>query len=199
MKNYYLLFIGLLLFAFSCQDKQQLIEKDAETGSQVNLKAYIEAFNHYNGDEFLPADLKCNGKPVTKTLIIHDASGTMGVTINEEYCSDYTPSLQFFVEGEGHATHLGLFSVLNLACVDIYSNFLTPVYGFLTAANGDEVHTQMGFPYPDVNNPPNMYYPYTIIGGTGRFDGATGNILMYGIVDYNFGTWEFTGEGEITY
>ncbi len=59
----------------------------------------------------------------------------------------------------------------------------------------------MGMPYPDLDNPPNFYYPYDIIGGSegGRFENATGYINMYGIVDYIEGIWTLTGEGEITY
>jgi hypothetical protein len=80
-------------------------------------------------------------------------------------------------------------------------NFLSPVLGFITAANGDVIYTELGAPYPDLANPPNLFYPYKIIGGSsgGRFDGAEGYITMYGIVDYVTGTWMLRGEGEITY
>ena len=105
------------------------------------------------------------------------------------------------IEGGGTATHIGQYQVENLACVTPAGEFLSPVLGYITAANGDVIHTQMGMPYPDLDNPPNFYYPYDIIGGSegGRFENATGYINMYGIVDYIEGIWTLIGEGEITY
>ncbi len=81
----------------------------------------------------------------------------------------------------------------------MYGNFMSPVYGFITAACGSEIHTQMGIPYPDLDNPPNLFYPYTIIGGKEKYKDASGYFLMYGYTDPATGLWSFTGEGEITY
>ena len=78
--------------------------------------------------------------------------------------------------------------------------------GIMTAANGDELHTNI--PYPEDGSiwKENgvTYYEYTIMGGTGRFEGASGTILMWGIGtpdpdDPFTGTWEMEGEGTITY
>jgi hypothetical protein len=103
------------------------------------------------------------------------------------------------IEGSGIATHLGLYTVRNLACIDQYGGYASPVYGFITAACGSEIHTMMDSAYPDEENPPNWYYHYTIIGGTKKYQGASGYFLMYGFIDDMTGTWSLTGEGRITY
>jgi hypothetical protein len=156
---------------------------------------------------YVPADLpvivskSLNSMAVTKTIVFQPSTGTFGVIANPGYCSDFNPPLQMVIEGGGIASHIGRYSVENLACVDMNGNFLSPVLGFITAANGDVIFTQMGAPYPDLDNAPNFFYPYTVIGGStgGRFEDATGSITMYGVVDYVTGTWMLSGEGEITY
>jgi hypothetical protein len=193
MKVYVLLLIGVILAATAC-------ERDPAVSDQItSLERYTEAFNHYQPDITLPEVSRNQGRDVTRTIVFQWSSGIVYVVPNPDYCGDFSPPLQIVADGSGIASHLGLLSVINLACVDELGNFISPVYGFMTAANGDEIHSQMGAPYPDLDNPPNFYYPYTIIGGTGRFEGASGNVTMYGITDFVEGVWDLTGEGEITY
>jgi hypothetical protein len=198
MKNFIVFVIGALFIAFSCQ-------KNSVEGTvydeDVVLEKSIFNFNHNRvGDMSIPDAKKPNGKAVTKTIIFHNSSGYGSVIVNPEECGDFSPPLQLIIDGGGTATHLGLYTVINKVCIDIDGNFLSPVLGFMTAANGDEIHSIMGNPYPDMDNPPNVYFPYTIIGGTGRFDGASGHIDMYGIAKLEppF-DWHLTGIGEITY
>lgn len=200
MKKYLFLLMGVIFLASSCQDDRRSGDNSLGYNEDELLKLCINSFNHYAAEEWtLPATVKSNGNPVTKTIIFQNSSGTAAIVPNQGYCGAFTPPLQFVIEGSGIATHIGLFTVSNLACVDVSGNFLSPLYGFITAANGDEIHTQMGMPYPDLDNPPNIFYPYTIIGGTGRFENATGELLMHGISDFVTMTWSLTGEGEITY
>ena len=200
MKKSFLFLLGVMFFASSCQDENMVIEESAVEENGVVLEPYILAFNQYEADEMdIPPSFKSGKKKLTKTIVFKRSSGTFMVVQNLDYCGGFTPSLQVLIEGSGIATHLGLITVVNLACVNQYSQFLTPVYGFITAASGSEIHTQMGTPYPDLDNPPNIYYPYTIIGGTEKYSDASGYFLMYGFTDYTTGLWNFTGEGEITY
>jgi hypothetical protein len=70
------------------------------------------------------------------------------------------------VDGEGEATHLGHFTVTAHVVAD-------PVTGswMLTAANGDVLFvTFVGFGIDETHGGGDM----TIVGGTGRFQGATG-------------------------
>ena len=93
------------------------------------------------------------------------------------------------VQGSGHASHLGAFTVINYLC---YEN---PgiTRGLLTAANGDQIHTMVTGP------PVDGVYNYAILGGTGRFEEATGYIDMWGDIDLVAETFDLEGLGEITY
>ena len=82
---------------------------------------------------------------------------------------------------------------------DYFGNFDSPVYGFITAACGSEIHAMMGAPTPDMDNPPYLFYPYMIIGGTDKYENASGYFIMYGIIDYMTGEWSLTGKGQISY
>jgi hypothetical protein len=201
MKNYFLILLGLLFMTVSCQDEAVISDDNLSPSNEALLVQCLDNFNHYQADLWVTLPKRGhNGNAVTKKIVFHPSSGTFGVIPNLDACGDF-PHLQMFIEGGGTATHLGAYSVVNLACVDESGAFLSPVLGFITAANGDVIHTQMGIPYPDLDNPPNFYYPYTIIGGSegGRFESATGYVMMYGIVDYETATWNLIGEGEITY
>jgi len=74
------------------------------------------------------------------------------------------------VQGEGQATHLGHFTVT----ADVAVNVVTGIpHGSwtLTAANGDQLFLDMGGHGIDAFH---GFGTFTVIGGTGRFQGATG-------------------------
>jgi hypothetical protein len=79
------------------------------------------------------------------------------------------------------------------------------VEGQLAAANGDLLF-YTGEDVLDVFNLITGSGPtgtitgvWTVTGGTGRFEGATGSFAIAGPVDFNTMTFHFTGEGTITY
>ena len=83
------------------------------------------------------------------------------------------PFVTTSVVGEGEATHLGRFTLTAEAVVNV-SLPGGPASGswILTAANGDQLFvtfTAYGI------DPTNGYGDFTIVGGTGRFQGATGS------------------------
>lgn len=203
MKKYILFLLGIMLFSPSCQDEILDTRDTIVDDSALVLEPFISAFNQYQADDFdLQSVLKTakSGKrTLTKSIEFKRSTGTFDILPNMGFCDVIPAPMQMVVEGSGIATHLGLFDVLNLACMDGDANFMSPVYGFITAACGSEIHTMMGYPYPDVENPPNLFYPYTIIGGTEKYKDASGSFLMYGYTDPETGLWSFTGEGEITY
>jgi len=125
-----------------------------------------------------------NSKPKTKTIKFHRSWGTFEIV-------DEDPYYQTLIIGEGNATLIGHFTNLNTYDSDAYGTPIgCPWLGFITAANGDEIYTQL----VDMGPP----YQYVIIGGTGRFEGATGDIYMEGEVYPDF-SWYMEGEGTITY
>ena len=128
---------------------------------------------------------------VTKTIKFKGATGTM-VPVLEPDCGGVA---QFLITGTGIASHLGKFKVQNTICY--FSPTAPPkITGILTAANGDQIFTYVsGFwKEGDIS-----YYRYTIDNGSGRFEGITGELLMYGTVDDATGDWALQGGGTFTY
>ena len=137
-------------------------------------------------------------QPVAKTIKFWSTSGTLGYLYSEEN-ECYPEYAQAFIYGEGNATHIGHYTVTNNYCIDGAGNPVTPILGFITAANGDQIFTTIADPSTDIylGEEGLMYFHYTILGGTGRFDGATGDLLMWGTIYPD--SWELEGEGTITY
>ena len=135
-----------------------------------------------------------NAKAVTRTIKFQRSSGYFDFVYPSTECSPY---VQVLIVGTGNATFLGNFEVLNKYCFD-GEEPVGPIYGFLTAANGDEIHTQMiaatELPAPEISN-----FDYIILGGTGRFEDASGTIHMYGTIDRVNFIFYLEGEGEITF
>ena len=74
------------------------------------------------------------------------------------------------VEGEGQATHLGRFTVTADVAVTVATGIPQGTWT-LTAANGDMLFLTMGGHGID---PTHGFGAFTVVGGTGRFQGATG-------------------------
>lgn len=109
------------------------------------------------------------------------------------------PRLLNTQEGFGEATHLGRFSVRITFCFDPsellddgqltegeslpYDNGI----GTLVAANGDELHiTIAGAVLPSDHPDFDFEFadPFAIVGGTGRFEGASGGGVTNSLVDF---------------
>jgi hypothetical protein len=74
---------------------------------------------------------------------------------------------------EGEATHLGRYTLTGDFVVDVRSGIATGVFT-LTAANGDKLFLDMqGHAVP--TDPTKTVANFTVTGGTGRFEGATGS------------------------
>ena len=74
------------------------------------------------------------------------------------------------VEGEGQATHLGRFTVTGDVAVDVATGIPQGTWT-LTAANGDQLFLAMGGHGIDETH---GFGAFTVTGGTGRFQGASG-------------------------
>jgi len=74
------------------------------------------------------------------------------------------------VEGEGNATHLGHFTVVGGVALDVITGIPLGTWT-LTAANGDMLFLKMGGHGIDATH---GFGAFTVVGGTGRFLGATG-------------------------
>ncbi|MCY1722320.1 hypothetical protein OU798_18345 [Prolixibacteraceae bacterium Z1-6] len=141
-------------------------------------------------------DLK-SGTMVERTIKFQRASGTMEVIWNPDACSE--TELQMVIAGGGNATFLGNFTVLNTLCINEQGDPVSPILGELTAANGDMLYSIVTTPPWEENGM--VYYRYDIRSElcTGRFEGATGFIIMYGDIDHVAMTWDLKGIGRIMF
>ncbi len=184
MKKYLFLLIGAIFLATSCTDDNLLNENDFSTNP-----------------------MEKSGKAVTKTIKFQKSSGPFEVIFNDENpCFQYYGAPQMYITGGGNASHMGKFTVVNTFCFYMEGEAIIVLgdwLGFLTAANGDEIYTQVVDPLNDWYIIDGIsYMEYTVIGGTGRFEGASGEVLMYGTFAFTSeteGVWELEGGGSITY
>ncbi len=157
----------------------------------------VLAFSCSKDEAVAPGDEATFKNGVTEKIItFKQSSGIMEVIP----CPDCPTGFQFYTSGTGIATHMGNITVENKVCIDPTTGmFLGDYLGFLHAANGDELHTQMvnGPYYPEGPEGP-AYFDYDVLGGTGRFKEVTGgNFIMYGYIDWVNWTWELQGGGPI--
>ena len=136
-------------------------------------------------------------EPVTRPFKLR-GSGTFA-PMNEPCDSGL---LQLLVAGSGNATHFGLFNVEITYCTNPPVGSIHILNGTLTAANGDKIFfysnnlINIGDSGLDDGG---LFTIYHITGGTERFNQASGDFKLYGIVDFENGVYSNYGEGEITY
>lgn len=126
---------------------------------------------------------------------------TVGVVPVEQRCPN---ALTIGFEGVGHATHLGRMEGTGTNCTspDLATQAV-PIYDGLAtfvAADGSSITaTYEGIQHAPVAGVASVVSTFTVIGGTGRFEGATGTWSGSGQI--NFLTGEFSGDlsGWISY
>ncbi|NND70323.1 MAG: hypothetical protein HKN43_01965 [Rhodothermales bacterium] len=104
-------------------------------------------------------------------------------TVNFHRTDCPVASLPVYGEGEGKSTRLGRVEVTISHCSFFFVDPSNPNFvdglATLTAANGDELYIEY---YGYVTGPTTFYQEDTIVGGTGRFENATGGADVYGTV-----------------
>ena len=188
MKTQIGLFIVLLIVAIGCEKS---VSSNEETPDPELL--FSPFFNYtYTGD--VPENhSNLKGATVSKTIKFLEVSGFMEFQAN----GDCAPYFNVRLTGESKSSLLGHYHVLNTFCSDGI-NPVGYIYGFLTAANGDEIHTMVTEAgVAEENELYESYYIYTVLGGTGRFESiVSGEMVIYVNADFENLTW--TGEGEGT-
>ena len=178
--------IGLLTFVMINCSKDSTIETEA----QLEMVQSPLANYSFIGNKPI-TDFKMSDQAVTKTIKFFEVSGPFEFDFTVDGCA---PSPYLTISGMGNASHIGLYTVENYGCYDGVS----PIFGTITAANGDELHTYIASAVQDENTGIWTYH-YTVYEGTGRFEGVYGDIYLLGIIDFDNWTWSMWGEGEITY
>jgi len=114
-----------------------------------------------------------------------------------------TTFLQGTTVARGNATHMGSVTLRSTDCVVQAGGQFTFTDGqlVLTAANGDQViATYSGMLLPSAELPVyTLTGSYTVIGGTGRFEGATGSGTLQGSSNIVTGQGGYTATGFIRY
>lgn len=100
--------------------------------------------------------------------------------------------------GTGIGSHIGYFEVEQTACLNLATGAVTDGVATLFAKNGDELYmTYTGQPVPGLD-PPTFDLITVIVGGTGRFANAEGEMNIR-VVDVSPTTWTSSGSGWIRY
>ena len=101
--------------------------------------------------------------------------------------------------GTGQASHLGRFVGAQTHCQNAAGD-IVQIEATLTAANGAEVYAEgAGQVVDNGNGTSTVTASYTITGGTGRFDDATGSFTTTATQQQATGDTEGTYEGGIAY
>lgn len=177
--------ISMLILIFVGCGEEDLVNKELQDLDMSYLKNY----------EFIGsppvATFKKSGKRVTREIIFFETEGPMAFDYEVDGCA---PAPYVTVTGEGNASLIGHYSVENRGCYD----GISPIFGVITAANGDEIHTYIATAEQDPVSGIWTYH-YIVYGGTGRFMEAEGDIFMFGITDFVNMIWNLEGEGMITF
>lgn len=174
MKKSFAFLFALCIIAFACTKDGDILQEDLSDSALLKSKVK------------------------TKTIKFHRASGPFIY----EFPSDCGEGIfRAVISGQGNASHLGRFTVENIGCFhqDSEGDLVLdgPWLGFMTAANGDEIHTQLVGAWDKAGL---SYYKYMVLTGTGRFFEAQGEIIMYGTMEYETplsGNWTLKGEGTL--
>ena len=190
MKFSALLLIFLLLATYACNKEEPAPAQQTDTKTAVMLAPLTP------DNLVVPATINQLKKATpTRPMKFLSSSGSFEIRLNDEACET---GFQAYVWGTGNATYLGKLDVVNLYCVDMMGNPTSPIKGFLTAANGDQMFTQVIDMWIDPDTGEN-FLVYEVIGGTGRFEYASGEWLIHGWIDYENFSWNLTGEGDIAF
>ncbi len=117
--------------------------------------------------------------------------------------SDYTdrscgiPPVYFLtMVGDGHINHLGKMTTVMTFCNDVSTGHYYDADVVFVAANGDELYATIEYGYIVPNEEANsLYYqakfndPIEFTGGTGRFEGATGEAMTNAYVHAGVDEW----------
>jgi len=128
--------------------------------------------------------------------------------------SDYTnnscggfPVFFLTMEGHGTSTHLGQLSTTMTFCCNVITGEYFNAIGNFVAANGDILSFEIPIGYIIPNEGDNSEYyqtwfndPMIITGGTGRFEGASGNLKTNAFVHDGTDEWrtDFFSTGTLT-
>jgi hypothetical protein len=135
-----------------------------------------------------------SGKIVERNLVFRNMQGSFMYEPNPE--SEACP-LTGITAGTGNATHLGNIQFQHKYCCNADGYPLAYIEGFVRAANGDKFFTMVTEEWMDEDGL--QHQRSEIIGGTGRFEGCSGELHMTVSIDWANETFTAEGLGTISY
>ncbi len=189
MRKLSIIFLALWGLLLGCDKNTLQNDLTVPSDEAVNAKMVLSPLMNYRLPENLTAPAaQFRDNAVSRPLKINKVSGTLAFFPNSESCDGY---IKVEGRGNGTGTHLGAFTQEIDYCTDGV-NPTSNIFSISTAANGDKLFSVMVGAGPD-------YQDYYYYGGTGRFEGAYGEIRLYGYVDYVNLVWSLQGEGYLVY
>jgi Cu/Zn superoxide dismutase len=137
-------------------------------------------------------------KAVTRPFKAHD-TGTISIVYEaDNECYPNFSQIQF--TGSGTGTHIGNHTGEWYVCMNQQGGLEGAFNGTMTAANGDQIF----FSQPDpsvftIDENGNVTGNFDIVGGTGKFENATGHFNTTGVDDFVNMTFDIYSDGYITY
>jgi len=194
--------LALIAILMSCTQDLREEFTNSEDKENVQLEKYLTALLNYEAGsdliDFLDYQKSLHvdhGNAVTRTLKLRSSGD---ITLDFSPANECEASeVRVNVTGEGNATFLGLFTVNISYCS--YDGFNSDyiIYGHQTAANGDIVYGVLVG--AGVDPELGEYQDWVFYDGTGRFEGAYGEITLYIVFDYENSTWTNHGVGTLTF
>lgn len=135
----------------------------------------------------------------TKQFKINKASGALEINYSpENVCYPYFAQNRNY--GTGTASHFGKITLESAYCVDQQGVFQSAWSGTITTANGDVIYFKNEDPASTctLDENWNAHVEFNIVGGTGKYEGATGFFYMNGIVNVPEKYWNVEGAGTIS-
>ena len=130
-------------------------------------------------------------------VVLNTWQTSSGVLTITGWCDQSAGIASVSAPGSGVARYMGHFEIQQSGCLNLATNAITNGEATLVAANGDEVHwTYEGEPVQA--EPPTSDLHYVIVGGTGRFANAEGEMDIR-VVFPTTTTWVSTGTGWMQY
>jgi hypothetical protein len=136
----------------------------------------------------------------TTQFTINKASGALEFNYGpENVCYPYFAQNRNY--GTGTASHFGKITLESTYCVNQQGGFESVWTGTITTANGDVIYFKNEDPASTctLDENWNAHVEYNIVGGTGRYAGATGFFYMNGVVNIPEKFWNVEGAGTINY
>ena len=169
------------------------------------IAAIIVVFTGCSTNEDVQTEEMSEGSSLLKSagttqFKINKASGVLEFNYStENACYPYFVQNRNY--GSGTASHFGKITLESTYCANQQGGFESAWSGTITSANGDVIYFKNEDPASTctLDENWNAHVEFNIVGGTGKYAGATGFYYMNGIVNIPEKYWDVEGGGIINY